>query len=369
MPMRFGPLSFGPLSLGPLGMGPPVGLDIGTSAVRAAQVTMGKGGALLTAFGQVALPPGSVADGEIRDPGPVSEAIAQLWERAKLRSKKAIIGVANQRVVVRQVELPYLEEKEFRESLRYQIADHIPMPVEGAQLDFHIIEDYVTEEQEHMMRVVLVAAATEMVESFLSTASAAGVTPAGVDLTPFAVARSVSSAARGKVGLAGAEVVIDVGASVTSIIVHHNGEPRFAGILLIGGDAATDALAEALDISYEEAEAAKLYLSSMPLGATDAHQAIGERVDGLVEEIEGSLDYYSSQDESEPVTSLVLTGGASLTPGLVAKLERAVGVHVQPGRPLAELDVSKSGLTPEQVDAVEPVVAAAVGLAMGTPRR
>ena len=347
--------------------GATIGLDIGTSAVRAAQITRSKNGASLVAFGQVALQPGAVVDGEIRDPGPVSEAIAQLWKRTKLRSKRAVIGVANQRVVVRQVDLPFLEEKEFRSSLRYQVSDHIPMPVETAELDFQIIEDYMTEEQEHMMRVLLVAADTEMVEGFLSTVSAAGITPAGVDLAPFAVARAVSPAARGETGVAGAEAVVDIGAGVTNIIVHHNGEARFVRILLVGGDDPTVSLSEALDVSYEEAEAIKLDMAGMT-GTTEPDRIVASRVDALVDEIRGSLDYYSAQDDSEPLTSLIVTGGGSLTPGFVGKLERTMGLNVDLGRPLSELEISKSGLTPEQIDQVEPVAAAAVGLAMGASR-
>ena len=345
-----------------------IGLDIGTSAVRAAQVTTSKSVPSLVAFGQVALQPGAVVDGEIRDPGPVSEAIAQLWKRTKLRSKRAVIGVANQRVVVRQVDLPFLEEKEFRSSLRYQVSDHIPMPVETAELDFQIIEDYMTEEQEHMMRVLLVAADTEMVDGFLSTVAAAGITPAGVDLAPFAVARAVSPAARGETGVAGAEAVVDIGAGVTNIIVHHNGEARFVRILLVGGDDPTVSLSEALDVSYEEAEAIKLDMGGMT-GETEPDRVVASRVDALVDEIRGSLDYYSSQEDSEPLTSLIVTGGGSLTPGLVGKLERIMGLNVDLGRPLSELEVGKSGLTPEQIDQVEPVAAAAVGLAMGAARR
>ena len=352
----------------PLISGPSIGLDIGTSAVRAAQVTRTKAGPALTGFGQVALPQGVVVDGEIRDPGPVSEAISQLWKRAKFRSKRATIGVANQRVVVRQVDLPFLEEKEFRSSLRYQVADHIPMPPESAELDFQIIEDYVTDESEHFMRVLLVAADTEMVQGFLSAVDAANIVPAGVDLTPFAVARAVSAAARGETGVAGAEAVVDVGAGVTNIIVHHNGEARFVRILLVGGDDPTAALAEELDLEYEEAEAVKLDMSS--LGATpEAQRIVGERVESLVEEIRGSLDYYASQDDSEPVTSLMLTGGGSLTPGLIPALQRKVGLQVVPGRPLSDLDTSRSGLTDEQIAQIEPVASAAVGLAIGTAVR
>lgn len=346
------------------GAGPVIGLDIGTSAVRAATVSSGRGGASLTAFGQVALPPGAVVDGEIRDQAAVSESVAQLRKRARLGGRRAVIGVANQRVVVRQVDVPHLEEKEFRSSLRFQVADHIPMPVDAAELDFQVLGDYLTDAGDRMMRVLLIAAATDMVESFVGAVAAAGLEPAGVDLTPFAVARAVSPVARGEVGAPGAEAVVDVGAGVTSILIHHAGEARFVRILLVGGDDATNALSSQLGIAFEDAEALKLDLGR-GVGSPQAQQILQTRVQALVDEIRGSLDYYVSQEDSEPITSILMTGGGSLTPGLVASVEQAVRLQVRRGTPLAQMNVSKSGLTQEQVMQVEPVAAAAIGLAMG----
>jgi type IV pilus assembly protein PilM len=343
---------------------PAVGLDIGTSAIRAAQLTGGRGGASLTSFGQVALPSGAVVDGEIRDAGAVSDAVAQLWKRVKIRSKRAVVGVANQRVVVRQVDLPFLEEKEFRGSLKFQVSDHIPMPVDSAELDYHMVDDYTTDTGEHMMRVLLIAAATDMIETFVSTLGTAGIEVAGIDLTPFAVARAVSPAARGEVGIAGAEAIVDVGAGVTNMVIHQNGEARFVRILLVGGDEITNALADGLSVPYEQAEAMKLDLGR-GVGTPQAQRILTERVDSLVNEIRGSLDYYVSQEESEPVTSIVLTGGGSLTPGLIPQLEQTLRTQVRRATPLSELNWSKSGLTQEQVLQIDPIAAAAVGLAMG----
>lgn len=356
------------MGLGLGGGGAVVGLDIGTSAVRAAQITRGRGGLSLVSFAQVALPPGAVSDGELRDAGAVSEAIAQLWKRARIRSKRAVVGVANQRVVVRQVELPYLEEKEFRESLRFQVADHIPMPIESVELDYRVLDEYTTPGGDHLMRVLLVAGATEMVEAFVQATSAGGVEVVGVDLVPFAVARAVSAAARGEVGLPGAEAIIDIGAGVTNILVHQNAEPRFVRILLIGGDDATAALSAGTDVPFEQAEAMKLDLGR-GVGSPDAQRLLGERVDALVTEIQGSLDYYLSQEDSQPLTSIVVTGGGSLTPGLIGRLEQTLRTQVKRGSALTELDVAKSGLTRDQVIQVEPVAAAAIGLAMGATSR
>jgi type IV pilus assembly protein PilM len=306
-----------------------------------------------------------VVDGEVRDEGTVSEAISQLFKRSRIKARRVVLGVANQRVVVRQVDLPFLEEKEFRTSLKFQVADHIPMPVEAAELDYQILGDFMSDTQEHMMRVLLVAAATDMVESFVGTVTAAGLEPAGVDLTPFAVARAVSPVARGESGAGGAEAIIDVGAGVTSIFVHHNGQPRFVRILLVGGDDATNALANDLKVSFEEAEAIKLDLGR-GVGSPEAQRLLQSRVAALVEEIRGSLDYYVSQEDSDPVSSIIMTGGGSLTPGLVASVEQTARTQVRRATPLSQMPYAKSGLAQEQVNQVDAVAAAAVGLAMGT---
>ena len=274
-----------------LGAKSAIGLDIGATAVRVAQLTGSKEAYTLQSFAQIALPPGAVVDGEIRDPGPVSDAVEQLWKRAKLKSKRALIGLANQRVVVRQVDFPYLEEGEFRESLRFQAADYIPMPVDEAELDFLVIDDYTTDNQDHMMRVLLVAAATDTVESFVETVSAAGVQTMGIDLVPFAVARAVSKSARGELPIEGSEAIVDVGGGITNVVVHVNGEPRFVRILLVGGDDITSALAESMGVTSEEAEAVKLDLGARgrPRCSKECSDASGRQPRGRDPRLTGLL--------------------------------------------------------------------------------
>ena len=108
-----------------------VGLDIGTSAVRAVVVQTGKGKPTLKRFGQVAFPPGTVVGGEILDEGVMKDALRQLWKTAKLPKKRVVVGIANQRVIVRRIDLPYMSEEEFRESLAFQAQEYIPMPVDA----------------------------------------------------------------------------------------------------------------------------------------------------------------------------------------------------------------------------------------------
>jgi len=349
------------------GGGQVVGLDIGTSAVRAVQVSTGRNGVALTSFGQEPLAPGAVVDGEVRDSAAVSDAVARLWKKSKLGPKKAVLGIANQNVVIRQVDLPFLEEKEFRSSIKFHVADHIPIPVDEAELDYEILTEYETEEG-RMMRVLLVAASSQMVEGFVTAVSDAGIQAVAVDVSPFAVARAVSAVARGDIGGQGAEAVIDIGAAVTKILVHENGEVQFVRILMVGGDTITEALAEELEIPFEEAEALKVDLGISP-GETATERVLSKATQAMVDEVGGSIHYYLSQEESVPLSSVVVTGGGSLTKGLVEKLDDTLGQQTSIGAPLLDMETKKAGLNEDQLRMADKVVAAAVGLAIGSKRQ
>jgi type IV pilus assembly protein PilM len=342
-----------------------VGLDIGTSGVRAAELSLGRGGAL-THFGQVALPPGAVVGGEVVDEAAVAAAIRRLWKEAGFKSKKVALGVANQKVVVRQVDLVWMEQKELKSALAYQVQDYIPMPVEQTVLDYHAIEEFTSEDGARMLRVLLVAAARDMVSSVLRATSRAGLEATTVDLTSFALIRAACRG--GELGLdSNATALVDVGARVTNIVVHQNGVPRFVRILLMGGGDITDAVAERLGVPPEQAEAAKQQLFS-DAGQREAHpaaRAVDASVNSLVEEVRGSLDYYRAAAGSVPISRLLLTGGGSRLGDLQQRLSAATRLAVEVANPIAGLNVDKTGLSMEQLRYVEPLSAVSIGLALG----
>src|SRR5919198_4783843 len=147
---------------------PRIGLDIGSTAVRAAELQGGDAPVVVRAA-QVPLPEGVVEAGEIRQPDQVSEALKELWDRGGFKSRQVYMGVGNQRVVVREVILPWLPEKELRDSLPYQVQEFIPIPVGEAVLDFDILEEF-EHEGGRMLRILLVAAQRPMVEAVVSVA-------------------------------------------------------------------------------------------------------------------------------------------------------------------------------------------------------
>ncbi|MFL6137824.1 MAG: type IV pilus assembly protein PilM [Frankiaceae bacterium] len=347
-----------------------VGLDIGTSGVRAAELSFGKGISTLQRFGQVALPAGAVKDGEVVDEQTVANALKQLWAQAHFSSKKVVVGVANQKVVVRQIDLPWLPADELRKSLPFQVQDFIPIPVEQAILDYHPVEDVVDENGTRTLRVLLVAAARDMVTSMLGAVTRAGLDPVMVDLTPFAVLRSLAPIE--EVGMSGvpAEAIVDVGASVTNIVVHQGGVPRFVRILLMGGADVTEAVADRMGVPLEHAESVKQQMGMLgaTTAGTESHPAsrvIESTGASFVEEVRGSLDYYLAQQGAARLRRILVTGGGSRLAGMAERLSAATRLPVELATPMTSLRIGKTGLSPDQLTYVEPLVAVPVGLAMG----
>ncbi len=346
-----------------------VGLDIGTSGVRAAELRLGKGGSTsLERFGQVPLPVGAVREGEVIDADAVAAAIRQLWAQAKFGSRKVIVGVANQKVVVRQVDLPWLPAAELRRGLAFQVQDFIPMPVDQAILDFHPLEEFTADNGARMLRMLLVAASREMVDTTLDAVTRAGLQPQLVDLTSFAVLRSALHDVSGLAAVH-AEALVDVGAAVTNIVVHQGGVPRFVRVLLMGGADITAAVAERIGVPSEQAESVKLTTGLAPVQGTaedqPANRAIEDVGSAFVEEVRGSLDYYRAQGGAVRLDRVLLSGGGSQLAGLAERLSAATRLPVDLARPLSTLRVGRTGLTEEQLAGAEALLAVSVGLGLG----
>lgn len=347
-------------------MAAPVGLDIGSSAIRAVQVKQGRQGSTIERIGQIDLPHGAVHQGEIVDADAVVTALTQLWKKFKIRSRKVAVGLSNQRVVVRRLDLPYMTEDELRSSLSLQVDGLIPMSVDNAVMDFCVLAERETDEGERQLRILLVAAQRQMVDDLLSVVKQAKLQPVSVDLDAFAALHSL--AGPGLFGESGAEMVVDVGGTVTDLVVHIDGSPYFARTLLFGGAAITERLMNELDMDRPSAEALKLgredeLYDEHSWDSVDQH--VRDEVQHFVDEIRGSIDYCATQADIPKIERIVLTGGSSQVPQLAEMLAEGVGLDVATASPLDVLDASKATLAVEDREAEAPRFAVAVGLAMG----
>jgi type IV pilus assembly protein PilM len=341
-----------------------IGLDVGSTAVRAAELTEGSPPSVVRAA-QVPLPAGAVENSEVRDVPAVSEALRELWTRGGFKSRKVWMGVGNQRVVVREIALPAMPEKDLRQSLGFQVQEFIPMPVDEAVLDYHLIEEIEIEGRPRI-RLLLVAAQKAMVDTLVAAATGAKVEPIGLDLVPFALVRAVGATGAGmELEATGGEAVIDVGAHVTNIVVHAAGETRFVRILPSGGRDITVAIARGLSVDDEVAERLKRGEAVDGVAATprQALEIAMQRATQFVDEIRSSLEFYTAQTQGARIERLLISGGGSKLEGFIDILRQRIPVTVEPGRVFSRVG-SQLSLSEEAQTEAEPVLATAVGLAI-----
>lgn len=321
-----------------------VGLDIGTTAVRAAQISSSGGGIRLDRFGEVALPPGAVREGEVHDIDAVAAAIRELRATAKLTTKRVALGVASRRVVVRQLDLPWMPLADLKRSLSLHVQDVLPMPVESAYLDVHPIEELVGQDGLRQLRVLLVAAARESVQCAIEATTRAGLVVESVDLLPLALLRALGSGQSDVIGDR-MEALVDIGAQLSNIVIHRGGRPLFVRILLRGGDQITGAVSDRLGVPFAAAEDLKRGgVSPVPLDSTqagEARQAFDAAVAGLIDDVRGSLEYFAASGGGGRVDRILLSGGSSRLPGLVERMAGETRLPVELARPMELLSTER----------------------------
>ncbi|MDH5225263.1 MAG: type IV pilus assembly protein PilM [Actinomycetota bacterium] len=379
-----------------------IGLDIGSTAVRAVELT-GSDPPTVVKAAQVPLPAGAVENGEVKDPEVVTEALRELWERGGFKAKRVYMGVGNQRVVVREIALPYLPEKELRASLGFQVQEFIPMAVDEAVLDYDPIGEFDQDDRK-MLRMLLVAAQRQMVDTVVAAATGAKLEPVGLDLVPFAMVRSVGTTGVGMdLEDEGDEAVIDIGAHVTNIVVHARGTVRFVRILPSGGRDITLAIARGIGVDDEVAERLKrgeeVELESSqpdapqaddgddaahpdaagegddeagdrgadsvsePLDLSRVREIAMQRAASFVDEIRSSLEFYTAQAQGARIARVLVTGGGSKLEGFLELLRQRIPVEVEAGQVFHHAR-SQLSLSDEALAEAEPVLAVAVGLAI-----
>jgi type IV pilus assembly protein PilM len=337
-----------------------VGLDIEPGHIAAAQVRA-DGALSVQRAAAAVLEPGVVRDGEVADVEALSAALRDLFSAHKL-PKRVRLGVANQRIVVRTVHLPTLEDrKEIEAAVRFQAQEHIPMPLEQAVLEHQILGTVDTPEGPRLL-VVLVAARRDMIERVIAAAKGAGLRPEGVDLSAFAMIRALQ--AQG--GAAGTVLYLSVGGMV-NLALADSGRCLFTRVVPGGTELLAQELAERRGLTLEHAHGWLTHtgldddpgtLDGDPEIVDEARSVLADGVRRIGDEVRNSLDFYRMQDAGTAVDRAVLTGPAAAIPGFAAALGREIGVPVSPGTVAGAVDgidpgrlVVAAGLAVEEVAA------------------
>jgi type IV pilus assembly protein PilM len=311
-----------------------VGLDIDATGIVAASVAVN--GRLRVQQAAVApLEAGIIRDGEVADVEGLAEALRALYAANKGLDKRVRVGLANQKIVVRIVDLPYLEDpKEIDAAVRFHAQDQLPMPLDHAVLDYHQLE-VINDEAGRRQRVLLVAARREMVDRVLSALRSAGLKPEGVDLSAFAMVRALHRA-----GPDAEQVLYLAVGGLTNLAVARGPACTFARASGSGVEALAVELAERSQLTLEHAHGWMAHVGlEAPIEQVEGDREIVEQarrvlLDGvrrIAADVRSSLDFHRMQDEHAAVTSAVLTGPATAIPGFAAALASELAMTVEEG--------------------------------------
>ena len=301
------------------------------------------------------LPPGAFADGEVLDPAAVTATLKGLWSEHGL-SKQVRLGVANQRVVTRTMQLPAIEDPaQLQKAVRFQAEDQIPMPLDQAVLDHRVVGGSAGEEGgPQTIEVVVSAARREMIGAALKPIRDAGLDPVGVDLSAFALIRALGDPSLrpdgASPGIPGLETVLYCNVGETSnLAIAQDRVCRFTRVSPAGLEGIARGLSETTGMSSEHA---RMWLTYVGLGRPTAmidgdpaavgatRAALESGADALLDELRLTIDFYGAQEDGAPVDRVVIGGPGGVIPGFAEHLSTGLSIPIASGLPpaLASLD-------------------------------
>ena len=325
-----------------------VGLDIEAGSIAATEVKV-NGVASVTASAIAGLPAGAFHEGEVVDPERLADALKGLFAEHKL-SKQVRLGVGNQRVVVRTVRLPAVEDpKELDAAVRFQAQEQIPMPLDQAVLEHQVVGGVPAEHGgSPQIDVMVVAARKEMVSSFVEPIRQAGLHPVGIDLAAFGMIRALAgevNQAAPEQGQAPQQAVLYCNfGDVTTLAVARGTSCLFTRISHIGLEPVVGELGSGLGLIPEHAIQWMTYvgleqqpeeMEGDPAILDGVRRALESGVSGLADELRRSLDYYGAQEGALPVERIVLCGPGSAIGGLSRRMEAVLDLPTEVARPAA----------------------------------
>lgn len=317
----------------------PVGLDITSSALVA--VMLKKRGKTYTLVRHAVAPldHGIVSDGEVVDVLGLSAALRTFWDREGIKDKNVALGVANQRCIVRTIDLPRIKgAKQLREAISFEVTDNLPIPLENAVFDYHTVDTYKDDQTGvERQRHVVVMTYRESMERFRDAVLGAGLKLRRIDLAGFALMRaglrSVADASDDEQIVA----LCDVGPTTTNLVVSRKGVCEFNRQVPFGTKMFSQTLSEQFGWGDDDAERVKLEAGILPLGGvespgdpyTDSRSVMQFVADQFAAEIRTSFDYYlHATGGQHRVARVVIAGEGALMRGIEDRFAAELGVPV-----------------------------------------
>lgn len=337
-----------------------VGVDIGSSSVKAVELQGKNGDFELVSLGYESLEPDSVVDGQIMELNSVSNAISNIFNEHKIKTNRVAAGVNGHSVIVKNIILPQMSSAELQESFAWHAEEHIPFDIADVTLDYH-----VTGTTDDAIHVLMAACKRDKVANLKQAIQLAGKQPTIIDVDAFALQNCYELNYDPQPN----EVValLNIGASTTNINILNGNRSVFTRDATFGGNQYTSLLQKELGVTFEHAEQVKRGMPlPEPVEDRDIVPILETVSDILALEIQKTMDFYRAtvEDGGVAVEKILVSGGGSKLTGLIDFLAKQFEIPVEIFDPFRKIKVDSRGFDPEYMREVIPEMAIAVGLAL-----
>jgi len=339
-----------------------VGLDIGSSCVKAVELKAAGKGYKVAAYSAEPVPPDSIVDGAIIDGTAVAEAIRRVFQSKAFKTKEVVASLSGNAVIVKKISLPVMTAAELDESIYWEAEQYIPFDIQDVNLDYQILDGGRGGEAGGTMEVLLVAAKKEKIADYTGVIAQAGRTPVIVDVDAFALQNAYEL----NYGFEGSAVVVllNAGASAININIVAGEQSVFTRDISLGGNAYTEAVQRELNLPFESAEQLK---KGMPVdGATfeDVLPVLRAMTENVLLEVQKTFDFFKATASTDRIDRIMLSGGASRVEGFAEALQERFGTPVEMFDPFRKVALDGKKFSAHQREMIAPTAAVAVGLAL-----
>jgi type IV pilus assembly protein PilM len=337
-----------------------VGLDIGSSSVKAVELQKKGNSVQLMSLGYENLQQDTIVDGQIMELNNVSNVIANIFSQHTIKTNRVAAGVSGHSVIVKNIVLPQMSEEELQESFSWHAEEHIPFDIADVNLDYQ-----VTGNSADALHVLMAACKSDKIANVKQAIQLAGMQPVIIDIDAFALQNCYELNYQPKPGQVVA--LLNIGAATMNINILNGARSVFARDASVGGSQYTSLLQKELGLTFEQAEAVKRGMP-IPDGVEPRPiQPIIETVsDILALEIRKTMDFYRTTAEKggESIQKILIAGGGSKLPGLTEYLAKRFEITVEVFDPFKEIEVDSKKFDPDYMREVVSEMAVAVGLAL-----
>jgi len=335
-----------------------IGLDIGSSSIKMAEVQVTKAGGKLLAFSMVPTPESAIVNGEIVDASSLATAIASIHAELKTKKKEVATALFGTAVIVKRITMPKMDENLVKEQIRFEAEQYIPFDINNISIDFHVLNQSSSPET---IDVLLIAAQNELVSQIVSAVEFARLKCEVLDVAGLALANCFE-ANYGKISSA-AIGIFNIGSTITNFTAINNGEAIFTRDIPVGGFNYTNEIQKTMGVTFEEAEALKIDAVSQKEVPEEVRSIINSTTESIVEEVRNTIDFLVATSHGLNLSKCYYTGGASGTTGLIESLSRTIGIGFESFDPFLRIQPNLQKISPMYIRKISPFAAISVGLA------